>query len=112
MTAGEATTTDGTNSADSARRQGAARASALGNELIEIHEWLRQSLDRLRDDLNSPAGRLHRPPFRACGGSPWPASAWASSRGWSDVVMWLDAGPDVVPRQARAPRLQYGPVFP
>jgi hypothetical protein len=31
-----------------------------------------------------------------------------------DVVMWLDAGPDVVarqPRQARAPRLQYGPVF-
>jgi hypothetical protein len=29
-----------------------------------------------------------------------------------DVVMWLDAGPDVVARQARAPRLQYGPVFP
>jgi hypothetical protein len=31
-----------------------------------------------------------------------------------DVVMRLDGDPDVVarqPRQARAPRLQYGPVF-
>ena len=31
-----------------------------------------------------------------------------------DVVMWLDAGPDVTrrPRRPRAPRLGHGPVFP
>jgi hemerythrin-like domain-containing protein len=33
------------------------RAAALGSELVEVHQWLRQWLHELRTDLDSPDGR-------------------------------------------------------
>jgi hemerythrin-like domain-containing protein len=58
MSAGEVAATDSTTSESARQQGGSARAAALGRELIEIHEWLRESLARLRDDLDSPGSRL------------------------------------------------------
>jgi hemerythrin-like domain-containing protein len=53
---------DTPSSASRGNAHNASRASALGRELIEVHDWLRQVLLRLREELGSPATVPALPP--------------------------------------------------